>query len=477
MNTTGRPLLPVPDVRPAGFSDPPTGSGLARYAAQRLKWNSCGSRLLCASVLVPLDYAEPDGTAINLFLAKVPATGPTRLGTLFVNPGGPGGSGADLAAGFRPPGLTGFDVIGWDPRGVGRSTPVTCYGAADLDRYDSVDVSPDDPREENTVLAEDRTFAVSCLQRSGSLLQHISTTETVRDLDLLRGLVGAPKLDYLGFSYGTMIGALYAQLFPGHVGRMVLDGAADITDGNSVSQVSGFERALDHFAGWCADRSCGLGGSSRTVLSGISDLLRSLDQHPLPAGRGRTLSQQQGVQAVVEPLYDGRTGWVRLAKQLKSAQRGNGAGLLRGADQANTRTSDGRYGQLPYAFPAIRCLDSQTTSVVEAERQATEANAGAPLLGPLSGPDLQCTQWPIAPAAKPPPITGRGAPTIVVVGTTGDPATPYEWAEAMAEHLDSAVLVTLDGEGHTAYGQSECVRRLVDDYLRAGVVPPKGSRC
>lgn len=476
-STTSRVLLPVPDVRPAGFAEPPAGAGLARYADQPVTWKACAEKVVCARVLVPLDYAEPDGTAITLFLAKRPATAPTRLGTLFVNPGGPGGSGANFAAGFEAPGLTGYDVVGWDPRGVGRSTPVTCFGPAELDRYNSVDSSPDDDREELTLLNADRAFAESCLQRSGPLLQHISTAETVRDLDLLRGLVGSTKLDYLGFSYGTAIGSLYAQLYPDRVGRMVLDGAVDPTNDKLVSQVAGFERALDHFATWCAQQRCDLGSTPSAVLDQLTAVLRDLDERPLPATGKRELSQQQGVQAVFDGLYGGRESWGPLASALAAAARGDSGPLLKAADTANGRRKDGTYGQLEYAFPAVRCLDSQRVSVVKAEREYAADKTAAPLLGPLGGPDFICTQWPVASAPPPPKVVARGAPPIVVVGTTGDPATPYEWAQAMAGQLDSGVLVTYEGEGHTAYDRSDCVRGLVDRYLSAGVVPPDGVRC
>lgn len=477
VDATRRVLVPIPDVRPAGFAEPPAGAGLARYAEQPVTWKPCGTELQCARVLVPLDYAQPDGTAITLLVAKRPATTPTRIGTLFVNPGGPGGSGANFVNGFRSPGLSGFDVIGWDPRGVGGSTPVTCFGSADLDRYNAIDGSPDDDAEQQTLLNEDRAFALSCLQRSGPLLEHISTAETVQDLDLLRGLVGAPTLDYLGFSYGTSIGSLYAQAYPDRVGRMVLDGAVDPTNGGSVTQVVGFERALDHFADWCAEQTCDLGSTRTQVLEKVAAILHGLDQKPLPGAGKRTVSQQQGVQAVFDGLYAGRPGWRGLADILAAAARGDGGPLLQAADQANSRRTNGSYGQLEYAFPAIRCLDSQAASVPKAERDYQGDEAAAPMLGALSGPDFICTQWPVASAPPPPKVVAKGAPPIVVVGSTGDPATPYEWAQAMAGQLDSGVLVTREGDGHTGYGQSDCVRKLVDSYLSAGVVPTDGVRC
>ncbi len=470
-------MQPVPDVRPAGFTDPPPGTGLERYQRQELRWQTCAKGVTCASVLAPLDYADPDGTAITLALAKRVATAPERLGTLFVNPGGPGGSGRGYAAGFNAQGLERYDVVGWDPRGVGASTPVSCFGSSDLDRYFSVDLSPDDAAEKQRLRAENYAFGVSCLARSGRLLQHISTAETVQDLDLLRGLVGDPMLHYFGASYGTQIGALYAQTYPEKVGHLVLDGAVDIS-GNKISQIEGFERALTHFAAWAATDAKGshpLGTSEGEVLGRVRDLLTSLDSGPLTVD-GRQLSQAQGVQGVINSLYQ-RGDWPVLLKALAAVKENDGHDLLALADAGNYRNSNGSYGQIVYSFPAIRCRDSQDTSVANAEREAQRANRLAPLLGPLTGPDLVCALWPVAPAPKEPPITAAGARPIVVVGTTGDPATPYENAVGMAKQLRSGVLITLEGEGHTGYGQSSCVRGLVDAYLVQDQVPPDGVRC
>ena len=475
--TDGRPLRPVPDVRPAGFAAPPPGTGLQRYRDQDLTWRACGRGLQCTSVLAPLDYDAPDGQALTLGLAKRAATKQPRLGTLFLNPGGPGGSGRAFVDFFDVRGLEAFDVIGWDPRGVGASTPVRCYGAGDLDRYLSVDVSPDDPAEEKILHAEVYAFGQTCLDHSGPLLEHISTATTVRDLDLLRQLVGDPRLHFFGASYGTRIGALYAELYPETVGRMVLDGAVNIS-GQQVSQLEGFERALEHFADWAATPGTAqpLGSSRSEVLARIRRLLAGLDEAPLGTPGGRLLSQQQAVQGLVTSLY-GREQWTSLLPALSAAVEGDGRGLLALADRGNLRYQDGTYGQLNASFPAIRCLDSQAASVTGAQRAAKRLVRKAPVLGPFAGADLVCPLWPVAPAPKQPRIDAEGAPPIVVLGTTGDPATPYENAQGMAEQLASGVLVTLEGEGHTAYDQSECVRRLVVPYLVGQGVPDNGSRC
>jgi pimeloyl-ACP methyl ester carboxylesterase len=473
----GRPLTRVTDVRPPGFTNPPAGAGLERYRNQRLAWAPCAKNLLCASALAPLNYDDPDGTAITLALAKRAAAGGPKLGTLFINPGGPGASGRSYVTYFKGRGLEGYDVVGWDPRGVGSSTPVRCFGTPEYDRFLSIDVSPDNAEERRALTAETYAFGQACLAHSGALLEHVSTETTVRDLELLRSLVGDPQLHYFGASYGTKIGALYAELYPKRVGRMVLDGAVNI-GGQSLNQIQGFERALEHFASWAAQpaQKQPLGTSRTAVLDEVQALLQGLDAKPLQVAGGRLLSQQQAVGGTLNSLY-GRGDWPPLLQALAAARRGDGQPLLKLADEGNFRRPDGSYGQINDAFPAVRCQDSRASSVRTAERSAAQQAKRAPVLGPLFGPDLVCPLWPVAPAPKEPRIRAAGAAPIVVVGTTGDPATPYENAEGMARQLESGVLVTLEGEGHTGYGQSACVRASVDAYLVDGVVPSDGTRC
>ena len=473
----GRPVQPIPPVVPDGFHDPPRGSGLARYQDQRLRWQSCGNGLTCAAVLAPLDYAEPDGTAITLALARREATSEPRLGTLFINPGGPGGSGTSYVGYFNPAGLEGYDIVGWDPRGVGYSTPVTCMGDEELERYYALDASPDDPAEERIRTEAVLAFGRSCLERSGELLQHVSTVETVRDLELLRGLVGDDKINYFGSSYGTRIGALYAELFPDRVGRLVLDGSVNISAADTISQTEGFERAFNNFATWCAREKCRLGDSKAAVLQRVKSYLEELDQQPLPVG-DRVLTQQLGVEGVFYSMYGGQRSWEQLRDALVAAMFDrDGQALLTLGDRSNFRMDDGRYDQINYSFPAVRCLDSQDVSVRVMERRYEQVSKAAPVLGRLGGADLTCVLWPVAPAPPPPSVDGAGARPIVVIGTTGDPATPYEYAVDMANRLKSGVLITFDGEGHLAYGKSECVQGLVRDYLTRDQVPPDKSRC
>jgi len=341
-----------------------------------------------------------------------------------------------------------------------------------------MDSSPDDAAELQARIDEQTDFGRSCLNGSGALLEHVSTMETVRDLDLLRGLVGDAKLNYFGASYGTRIGALYAEMFPQRVGRMILDGAVDVNNNSKITQVDGFERALHHFALWCAEANCRMGSQEDDVIYVIKNFLDQLDQQPMKASDGRTLSQQQGVEAVLYSMYGGTSSWPMLRDALDEAIFDkDGSKMLQLADASDRRNRDGSYGQLNYAFPAIRCLDSQDNSVRAAEKRLAQESRTAPVLGPLNGPDLVCARWPVKPAPKPPTVDAQGTPPIVVIGTTGDPATPYEYAQSMARALGSGVLVTLDGEGHLAYGQSACVRKLVVAYLVHDEVPSDGTRC
>lgn len=468
-------MQPVPAVTPAGFTTPPPGRGLSRYQHQRLRWKACKKNEQCATVLVPLDYGQPDGTAITLAMAKKPATAHKKLGTLFIDPGGPGASGISFVSYFQAKGLGGYDIVGWDPRGVGQSTPVSCAGF-DLDAYTSMDVSPDNAGEQQDLLEANRQLGLACLRKSGTLLQHISTFEVARDLDLLRGLVGDAQANLYGASYGTQIGATYAQLFPRHVGRLVLDGAVNITDNTSVSQAQGFERALDGFANWCAKRKCQLGASQAAVLKTIASFWRQMDGQPLAAGN-RRLTQQLAVTGVTYLLYFPPKVYPYVLQAVqKAVVDHDGRYLLAWADQSNERSPRGSYGQINVAFPSIRCLDAPDHGVQGEIRLAQQANRKAPTLGPVLGPDLVCAEWPVkaVPQVK---LVGRGAAPILVIGTTGDPATPYDYAVWMAKQLQSGVLVSYRGFGHTAYGQSPCVEKVVLAYFNHHKVPRDGTTC
>ena len=320
-----RPRLANPNVTPTGFEDAPAGEGLAGYQRQRLNWRTCGRDYQCAAILAPLDYADPSKQAITLSLAKKAATKSPKLGTLFVNPGGPGASGRNLVAYFPSTGLEQYDILGWDPRGSNASTRVKCMDGTKADAFNAVDSSPDDADEANDLIVETYEFAESCWDNSGDLLEHISTVDTVRDLDLMRALVGDQMLSYLGYSYGTQIGSFYADLFPQRTGRLVLDAAVDITDDDSVIQAMGFDLALNNFAAWCARQNCRLGSSKDEVLKTTTDFLERLDAAPLTV-KDRELTESLATSGLANYLYGGIPSWKVMILDLQAAIDGDGAG-------------------------------------------------------------------------------------------------------------------------------------------------------
>ncbi len=467
--------LPASDARPDGFTDAPEG-GVDGYRKQAVQWRTCAERYQCASIVAPLDYANPSAQAITLALARKPATATPKLGTLFINPGGPGASGRNMVTYFSSEGLEQYDIVGWDPRGTNGSTPVRCFDDKATDAFNQLDSSPDDDAETEALLVGTYQFTTSCWEYSGELLDHISTIDTARDLDLMRALVGDDKLSYVGYSYGTQIGAVYADMFPQRVGRLVLDAAVDITDDDTVIQAMGFDLALGNFATWCARQNCSLGSSKDEVLKSVTDFLDGLDAEPLTVG-DRLLTQSLATSGIAGYLYGGVPDWEKLATDLQSAIDGDGAELLRSFDRLNGRGQDGRYGSLFYSFPAIGCADSKDFGVVEAEQRWLQDQKKAPIFGKYFGPGYTCALWTVRSAPQFQP-TGSGAAPIVVVGATGDPATPYQNAVTMAKQLESGVLLTYEGEGHGTFGgKSACIDKAVIAYLTEGTVPTDGTRC
>jgi len=469
------PVSPVVE----GITEGLPGGELSAYAKQKLKWRDCGDgSTRCAEVLAPLDYAAPQEKAITLSLRMKPATKKPHLGSLFINPGGPGGSGKELVDTFVTDGLERYDIVGWDPRGAGDSTPVRCLTDEQTDAYLDLDSSPDDEGERAALVKAAADFAKACWERNGDLLNHIGTIETVRDLDLLRGLLGNKELNFLGYSYGTQIGATYAELFGQNTGRLVLDAAVNITEDDSVIQAQGFDLALGNFATWCAKTTCGLGNTKAEVLAAITGLLDRLDANPLQVG-DRKLTQSLAVAGIAVALYGGKDAWNPLAIIVQRAIDGNGANLLYAADQMNFRDESGHYDAMFYAFPAISCLDAKEEGILDADQLWVEDQGKAPIFGKYFGPQYNCSLWSV-PGSEylKLHLDGASAKPLVVIGGTGDNATPIQYARSMAKQLKSAVLVTYEGEGHGSYGdKSACVDKLVVNFLVRGEVPADGTKC
>ncbi len=473
-----------------------TGSAAAEelkpYYGQKLRWRDCGVEgFQCTTMKAPLDYAKPDGGDIDLAVSRKKATGPgKRIGSLLVNPGGPGGSAIGYlqgyaAIGYPAPVRARYDMVAIDPRGVARSEPVTCLTGKEMDAYTQVDQTPDDDAEVAKLNEAFRTFATGCEKRSGKILPHVSTVETARDMDILRALLGDERLHYLGASYGTFLGATYADLFPARVGRLVLDGAMDPSlsaiDINR-DQTAGFETAFQSFAADCVkEKDCPLGTTSTAdAATALKKLFADLDAEPVPTGESRELGESLATTGVIAAMYD-EGAWPQLRRALAEAKRGEGSGLLALADSYYEREPDGSYANLMFANAAVNCLDLAPafTRPEDVEKALPAFEKASPVFGKgFAWAALNCGSWPVEATGTPHRTEAEGAAPIVVVGTTRDPATPYKWARSLAEQLSSGRLLTYEGDGHTAYGRgSDCVDTAINTYLLEGTPPKDGKKC
>jgi pimeloyl-ACP methyl ester carboxylesterase len=433
---------------------------------------------------VPLDYGNPTGRTIDLALDRHAATG-NKIGSLLINPGGPGASGVDgleYVVSLLSPSITQhFDVVGFDPRGVARSAPVHCLSGPQLDRFLNLDPAPTTAAGFQALVDASRAFDQGCETMSGDLLPYMGTENAARDMDEIRQAIGDEKLTYLGFSYGTFLGATYADLFPGRVRAMVLDGAVDPSSNpvtGNIDQSAAFDRELDSFFADCAARSSCLWKPGGALHPAFDALMARIAAQPLPAAGRRTLGPGDAYFGVAQALYD-RSTWSDLAAALESAGRGDGTPLIRLFDDYAERAPNGTYGNVIAANNAISCVDQPWPRDLNVVRQAASiAKQRAPEFGEadLFG-GITCSLWPVAATGSPHVIRASGSPPIVVIGSTGDPATPYAQARALASELDHGVLITRIGDGHTGYRASACVRSHVDLYLTAIAVPPAGLTC
>jgi pimeloyl-ACP methyl ester carboxylesterase len=461
--------------------------GLDAIYAQQLDWQACGE-LECATLVVPMDYAEPDGETIEIAVSRSTATG-DRIGSLLINPGGPGSSGIDALSSIALPRFGAevverYDVVGFDPRGVASSTPVTCVDGPAMDRITATDF--DFATDQGLAAAEAAygELGAACLANTGPVLEHVDTVSAARDMDVLRAVLGDETLNYVGYSYGTQLGATYAALFPEQVGRLVLDGALDPTlsaQELSEGQAGGFENALRAYVADCqAGADCPLSGSVDDGLAQVKAVLDRARRSPLPTGTDRPLTGALAFSGIALPLYD-ESSWSYLTAGLGAALDGDGSVLLQLADLYYDRAADGSYAtNSTQAFWSIGCADDRgTTDPAEMRAQAVQIEQVAPTVGYFFGyGGAICAQWPVPEAGGLDDYSAAGAAPIVVIGTTNDPATPYQWAESLAETLDSGTLLTYEGEGHTAYGRSNaCIAGAVDAYLLEGTVPADGTRC
>ena len=433
---------------------------------------------------MPFDYADPDQGSFVLYVKKHNAANPAdRIGSMMVNPGGPGFGGSSLADDaqyyFSQDLIDRFDIIAWDPRGTGESTPaVDCVDT--FDEYFGLDSPPETPEEKQALIDASQAFNDKCAENSGTILPYISTRASAQDINSLRLALGEEKVSFFGFSYGSELGTTWATLFPETVRAIVVDGAVDpnassIQEG--MNQAKGFEGQLATFLKQCSERTTCEFHNNGDAEAAFDKLVLDIDAKPLEVSKDRT-PVTQGVlfTAVAQAMYSDYY-WPQLSEALSAAQSGDGKGILQLYDDYYQRKDDGTYGNELEAFLAISCLDDPGASSVEdVDSHVEDFIAAAPRLGGSFAYGYSCALWPVKQAAKV-SITGKGAGPIVVVGTTGDAATPLESTRKMAQGLEKGILVVVDANQHTGYGANNCVVKAVDDYLIKLTVPAKDLTC
>ncbi len=489
--------FPAPTLTVPVGAEQATDTAYAPYYGQQPEWSSCGEAPVeCATVRVPVDWDEPSGDSLELALSRYPAQD-ERRGSLVLNFGGPGVAGAETVERLGgvlvgPAVADAYDLVGFDPRGVGRSAGVDCLSDAELDDWRASDAAADPETDLDAAIAQARAgskeFSAGCAASAGPLLAHLDTVSAARDLDVVRDALGQDRLDYLGFSYGTLLGATYADGFAQRVGRFVLDGALDPAGSYTdviAGQAAGIEVALRGYVTACLDGDagrCPLDGDVDAAMRQVVGVVEAADEDPLRTDDAeRPLTVGLAFTGVIAPLYD-EGSWESLTQALAQAiQDDHGTRLLALADGYADRDETGRYtSNTEEAFTAINCLDYPVDdSPAAMTAAAAVVEDAAPLVGPfMTYGEVLCGEWPVPPARAPAPVEAAGAPPILVLGTTGDPATPYEWAVALADQLESGVLVTREGEGHTAYGKgSRCVDASVEAWLVDGALVADGTRC
>ena len=457
-------------------------------AKEALTWLPCGTRLECSTIKVPKDYARPALGTVTLALNRVPARG-QKKGSLVVNPGGPGVAGLDYAAYLAsalPASVNAmYDIVGFDTRGTGASDPVTCLTGKQTTRWLRADPTPDTRTEERAYLKLASEISAGCLRRSPLVAPFVSSDATVLDLDSIRAALGEEKLNWLGFSYGTYLGALYAEKFPDRVGRMVLDGAVDPSLNAmqiSQDQSDGFQRSLRSFARDCiTHENCPSTVSARAVLNGVNRLLDQLDAVPMATRGPLPLNEAQAMTALFSAMYT-PDRWQTLRQALSAAKQGDGSPLQRMAESASDQTGPNSYAtNMASAFYAISCLDVPATPKLKglaASAAKWSRNVPVPAMArAMSWGNAPCSYWFAHGSPRNAVQSSTDAP-MLIIGTTGDPATPYSWAQALNRQLTTSSLLTFRGEGHTATANgNNCIDSSVADYLTTGTLPTQGKTC
>jgi pimeloyl-ACP methyl ester carboxylesterase len=473
----------------------PDDSSVAEFFEQSVTWTDCGTATQCASITAPIDWDHPGDGSMTLAVARLPAPAATRQGSVLMNPGGPGASGVDFVVGSGEFLATerlrdNFDIVSWDPRGVGGSTRVTCLPDAEKDvfLYRTWNARYGTDAWVAELAEAEKAFVAACEANTGPLLEFVDSQSTAHDMELIRVLLGEDTLNYLGYSYGTQFGAQYAALFPKRVGRFVLDGATDPALGGRewiTAQMTGFDSAMTSFIADCVvTADCPLGSSTSRAATNLQALIQDLDARELPAADGRVLDAATLGTGIAQALYS-ESYWPDLRAMFADVASGNALSAFALADAYNGRSAGGFDNNSFEVYTATLCLDSDfasdTGSTVAGIRGVGQA---APLVGAIisyddyAHLDVSCSLWPYPPTTPVANPSATGAAPIMVVGTTNDPATPYSGAQALASALASGFLVTRTGEGHTAYaGGNACIDTTVDDYFVEGTVPPADPQC
>ncbi len=469
----------APAAAPTPLPEPPVSAALQPFYAQTLQWKACHGVLQCATFNVPINYAKPGGATIKIMAARAVATGVSK-GALVVNPGGPGASGIEYIAdpnfAVSRTARRNFDLVSFDPRGIGESTPLWCLRGAKLDWFLNLDPTPATAAGRAAILSSGRTLAKACQRENANLMAHMSAVDMARDMDILRGLLGQEKLRYIGKSWGTVLGKVYAALFPGRVGSFVLDGAVDLEvplTQAAFDQGQGFENAANRFIGWCIQQGhCVLGSTPKIAKQRLVSFLAALGKHPMRTNSPkRPLTEAQALTAVIGPLYLNDGGWQWLLTGLTPALLlHNGAALQTIFDWFVERDAHGVYKyNTNTAIYVTNCLDEPGTvkTVAQARALAIAWSKKLPLMGAaMAWSELPCAGWPYKATTDIAKLKVQNVPPILVVSATYDPATPMKWGRGLASELPHAVLLERVGDGHTSYANgSTCIDTDVDNFL------------